>query len=321
MNANAQQNAVEYLKTKKSVAVFMHIEPDWDALGSASALQCVLRENGVLCDVYTDAPLSFAMSLIRTDTRVYNDDENSPFDYECLCVLDAGDIKRLGRAAKRFAEHADTVCIDHHVQNGSFAKLMCVDPAAAATGQILYELCGGKVSKQAAAYLFAAISSDTGSFKYSNATSRTFEIAAELTKTGIDMSQICEALYESKTEVQLRLTAETIERTHLYCDGKVAVCAIPNEVLIKYGATKSDTEALSALPRTICSVLASAFITQQGEGYVKASFRSKGSVDVQRVAAALGGGGHIHASGATFIATLKEAESRLAELLSQAIET
>ncbi len=290
---------IEHLLSVQSVAMLTHVNPDWDCLGSSLALQSVLRRHGVRCDIVTDEPLSSHLSCFGDSVRVY---DGGSLDYGCLCCVDAGDSGRIGLRAKAFSTHPDTVCIDHHLGDGSFAQLSYIDPDAAAVGEIIFDMLKSadiEILPDTAKYLYCAISTDTGSFKYANTSPHTMEVVGELMNIGINTAQICEMLYERKTLRQLMLQGEAISTLELHCGGKIATAYISGEVYKKYNADKTDTEALAPLPRMIDGVVMSAFLSQRTPDEIRINLRAKGDYNVREAAVTLGGGGHVRASGCT----------------------
>ena len=312
------QKIIDHLKKQKSVAIFVHVNPDWDCIGSAMALRCALRSIGIKSDVFTEAPLSRHLSILDTDVIPYTEDATSP-DYECFCAVDAGGIDRIGLWGEFFKEKENTVCIDHHYQSSPFGKLSYVDPKRSAAGELIYELLvlgDLPVTKEIASYLYCAISSDTGSFQYASVNRRTYEIIIALTDTGINTTHLCSMLYERNTLTQLQLKAEAINSIKLYNGGKIATAKLTNETMLKYNADKTDADALSQLPRTIDKVMISAFLKELPDGDIRVNLRSVGDYDIEPVARKFGGGGHKRASGCTFSGvSIEEAERQLIEEL------
>ena len=314
------KKVIEHLKNSSSVAIFVHTNPDWDCIGSAMALRFALRSSGIKADVFTEVPLSRHLSIFETDVIVFAEGEAAP-DYECYCAVDVGGCDRIGKWGKFFEDKENTVCIDHHHQTDSFAKISYVEPSRSATGELIYELLalgGFEITEEIAAYLYCAISSDTGSFQYASVNRRTYEIIIALTDTGINTTYLCSMLYERNTLTQLKLKAEAIESIRLYSGGKIATAKITNEIMQKYGAEKSDTDALAQLPRSIDGVMISAFLKQQPDGNIRVSLRSLGDYNIEPVAIMFGGGGHKKAAGCTFRGvSIDEAERQLVEELEK----
>ena len=296
------KKVIEHLIKSKSVALFVHINPDWDCIGSAFALRGTLRSLGVLCDIFTEAPLNDYLGFMENDVIPYNENSPAP-DYECYCALDVNNADRIGSWGKFFTQKENTACIDHHLGEGDFAKLCYSDHKRSSTGELVFDLLeeiSFPITKEIAQYLYCAISSDTGSFQYASVNKRTYEILMALADTGIDTAYLSSMLYERNTLKKLKLQAEAIMSINVYKDGKIATAKITDEVMKKYNAVKADTEGLAQIPRTLDGVVLSAFLTEQPDGTVRASLRASGDFDVEAVARKFDGGGHKKAAGCTF---------------------
>ena len=303
----------DHLFKSKSVAIFVHENPDWDCTGSAFALRNALRQKNIRADVFTENELSHHLSFMETDVVIYNG--GIVPDYECYCAVDVGEAKRMGAWGDVFMTNENTVCIDHHIAKDSFASLSYIEHTRSATGELIFELLqftDVKLTKDIASYIYCAISSDTGSFQYASVNKRTYEILIALTEAGIDSSHLSSMLYERNTLTQLKLKAETIDSIRLFGDGKIAIASVSCETLRKYNALPSDIESLAQLPRSIDGVMISAFIKEVKEGNIRVSLRALGDYNIEPVARVFGGGGHRKAAGCRFgNISIKEAEEKL----------
>lgn len=312
---------LETLLAARRVALFPHINPDWDALGSCLALRDLLHRRGILCDIWTDEPLPFALDFFQTRVRCYTPDA-ALHDYDVCCAVDCGAANRLGNRADAFAAHPHTLCIDHHFSRTPFASVSYVDGDAPATAQIIFDMMDAlaiPLTKEVAQYLYCGLSTDTGSFQYASVTRHTYEVLIALSDCGIDTAALCAMLYERKTLAQLKLKGAAIDSLTVH-DGVIATAGVSYEQLQTYGATKDDTDGLASLPRSVAGVCASAYYTEQMPGVVKFSLRSEGDIDVAAVAATFGGGGHRRAAGMTINATIEEALVQVVPLLRRAVE-
>ncbi len=305
-----------HLFTSESVALFVHKNPDWDCIGSAFALRAALRAAGVQCDIFTEEALSHYLSFMESDVIPYRNGF-SP-DYDVCCAIDVGEAARMGLWANFFCAARDTVCIDHHIQRTAFAKMSYVEKERCCTGELIYELlrtAKATITKRIAEYLYLAMSSDTGAFRYAGVNRRTYEILAELYDTGIDTAYLSAMLYERDTLPQMKLRARAIESLTLYGDGKICTAMITADDLKHFGASKSDTEGLAQLPRQIDGVEISVFLSDREDGTVRASLRATGDRNIEPVARLFGGGGHSRAAGCTFETDIRTAEQMLVKEL------
>lgn len=282
---------IKAIKKSSSVLLFPHIHPDGDALGSCFALCGSLRAAGKQADVLLEEEYPARFSFMNADYLIY--DESKQYTYDLCIAVDTSDMKRLGKRVEIFSEH--TACIDHHATNEYFADVNYVQERAA-TGEIIYELIremGLPLSQNTAEWLYAAISSDTGNFKYSNTTADTHAIISDLYRVGIHAYKINKHLYETQKYSQLLLTKQAIENIQFYKNRTVAVTFIPYSPQIDW----DETGGLSNLMSSIAGVEVGIFIKEAEPKKYKFSLRSNFTADVAKIAYSFGGGGHIRAAG------------------------
>lgn len=305
------ERIVEIIKNHQTFAVCGHVNPDGDCVGSCVALCRAL------------AMLGKRVSLLmqKTDVAhnllpVWDDGFCTPADdAEVFVALDCGDAGRLLCGAEPLSRAQMTVCIDHHVTNTGFAQVNVVDPHAAASGELVFTLAadylGLPLVPELALPLYAAISADTGSFRFSNTTAQTYRIAARLAETGLDFSSLIHKMFGTHTLQQLQAQAYAVEHTTLHCNGKIAISTMPHAYLDERGMTFDDVDFLSAMPRSIEGVEVGVYLKEKTDNEVKISLRSNELVDVAAIAAQFGGGGHIRAAGATLAGTLEDAKAQV----------
>ncbi len=284
-------NIIQAIKESSRVLLFPHIHPDGDALGSCFALCSSLRAAGKQADVLLEEEYPARFSFMDADYLIYDDVKQYTPD---LCIaVDSSDTKRLGKRIAVFSGH--TACIDHHTTNEYFANVNYVQERAA-TGEMIFELIqkmGLPLSKYEAEWLYTAISSDTGNFKYSNTTSQTHMIISELYRVGIDAYKINKHLYDTRNYSELLLTKQAIENIQFYQNKTVAVTYIPYSPDIDW----EETGALSNLMSSITGVEVGIFIKEAEPKKYKFSLRSNLTADVAKIASFFGGGGHVRAAG------------------------
>src|SRR5207248_8768581 len=241
-----------------------------------------------------------------------------PFDVAVLTDCPSpqrteGLIDQARRAARLI------VNIDHHPDNRSFADVNWLDVEAAATGEMVYELLdalGVPLTPAMATNLFTAIHTDTGSFRYSNVTARTFMIAAALVAAGARPELVSESLYERRAPDALRWLGEALARVEVSADGQVGWLALPASAVPERIV---ESEELVNYPRSVASVRV-ACLLRELDGTVKVSLRGKGDVDVQKIAAQFGGGGHVNAAGCTVPGPLPEATRVVLAAVRRAVD-
>ncbi len=298
---------VETLAEKSKFLIIFHISPDGDATGSAFALKRMLegigKEAYCLCAQNVPDRLLF---LSSSQASVDIDSLPADFDFDCVITCDTAAPNRLGSLWDKFEGKIDLM-IDHHGVGTVYADNFIV-PTAAATGEILYDIltrlakkCGmEELPIEVCALLYAAISSDTGCFRYNNVKEHTHRIAASLISRGIDSADINHRLFGIKTLRQMQVEHAGFERMNLYEDGKIAVITFPYDLKAQYGADDETLETLIDVARCVKGVEISVVIKQSTEEKrYRVSTRSNTNFDVARLCSLYGGGGHERAAGCT----------------------
>jgi bifunctional oligoribonuclease and PAP phosphatase NrnA len=308
----------EILRTRQRFVVLSHARPDGDALGCTLAMTLCLRQIGKDVTAWNEdgVPEKFGylpQAALITKPPV------EPQRFEVAIVLDNAVENRAGTARKAVA-HADVwINIDHHISNDRFGDLVHVDTAAPATGQVLYELfrAGGlPLTYEMADNLFVAMSTDTGSFQYPSTTARTYEIAAELIRAGVDVGALSQKMYESHPRRRLELLRALLNTLRFTSKDRVASFALSAETARAVGARPEDSEGLIDHIRSIEGVIAAAFFEEMSDGKIRISLRSKSpKIDVSKVCGQFGGGGHRLAAGARSGGTLTEVQEKVLQAL------
>lgn len=308
---------IEKIKSAEKIAVFNHVNPDGDALGSAFALKLALLKMGKKAEVFLRKgdDLSKEYKLLKGTKK----EGLSPLDCDLKIAVDCADLGRLGEFKEVFI--GNTIAIDHHITHKDFAKSTFVDPSACATGEIIFELVrelGLSLDETIAYNLYLAIVCDSGNFKYSSVTEKTHLIAAELLKTGIDFSKMTKALFDTKSIEYLNLYKKGIERLELFKDGKIAVLWFSEEDFKESGLSEKDADAIVTLPNSVLGVEVGVYIRQRDDGY-KVSLRSNGNIKVDKIALDFGGGGHEMASGFSMNLPIDEIKEKVTQKIADII--
>jgi phosphoesterase RecJ-like protein len=236
-------------------------------------------------------------------------------------VLDA-DPPRTGLFNGNYP--ADTrINIDHHITNPAEWTLTWLDPAASATGEMVYELIkqlGIAMDRDIALCLYTAIFTDTGSFRYSNTTPACMRIAADLIEAGADSWLVTENVYESFAYRRIKMLGMVLSGMERSEDGKIGWVVVTDELYRRFGATAEDTDNFVNFVRSTKGVEVAVLFRQTAAAQYKISLRSKGRVDLSGLAQALGGGGHKNAAGCTLDGTLDETRKRVLDAVSASIQ-
>ncbi|MBE7026066.1 MAG: bifunctional oligoribonuclease/PAP phosphatase NrnA [Ruminococcaceae bacterium] len=283
------------IKKYDTFSILPHINPDSDAMGSCYAIKYALESMGKCAVVYTGESLPKHLEFLGAEYSVF--DKAQEYD-ACLCI-DCGDIGRIGDR-KAFMDLSKlSINVDHHYANSCFADMNYVDASACSAGEICYELInllGVEITKECAFYLYSAICADTGGFRFSNTTPKALRIAADLLECGIDVAKINKALFDTQSFDQMRLKGEIAKEVALYADGFVGVACVTKDMLSRYGISEKDIDNIVDIARSVEGVEVAVSI-KEGSELVKVSLRSNEYIDVSKIAAKFGGGGHVRASG------------------------
>ncbi len=315
---NKFSKIIREIKKAESIAILNHVNMDGDAVGSAFSFAKTLSDMGKKVKVILEeAPPSFLEEFCDD----YITDTEEIFDL--AIAVDCGDIGRMGNRRGIFERAKRTLCIDHHLSNPGFANVNYIKPTASSTSEIIYELImklKGKISKRQAEQLYAGIITDTGGFKFSNTTPESFKYSAHLLTCGADINNVCIEIYESESLEKMKLKSRALDSLRLYEGGKISSVMITRKDFEETNALVSDCEGFSDIGRGIYGVEASFCITVKNS--CKVSLRSKHYVDVSKVAAHFGGGGHRRASGFTLPGDtdVTELTQKLVNLLSEEIK-
>jgi phosphoesterase RecJ-like protein len=312
--------ASELAKSKR-VIISGHVSPDGDCIGSSLALMLALEAKGVHAVVRFAERIPYNYEFLPGSSKIIVDvPQNESFDH--AIILDLSDEPRLGGGFPW--DRAGTVInIDHHATGDGLGTMRVRNPAASATGELVYALLvemGAKFTKEIATNLYTAILTDTGSFHYSNSTREAFDIAGRMVECGASPWEIAAAVYESDPAQRILLLGKALTTMKFVCSGRVATLAVTNAMYRDTGANKDMTDQFVNFARGIRGVEVAAFLRQVPDGSFKVSIRSRGKVDVSAIGIMYGGGGHRNASGFVVKGPLALARRTVEKAVEAALE-
>ncbi|WP_368292688.1 bifunctional oligoribonuclease/PAP phosphatase NrnA [Dehalobacter sp. TBBPA1] len=310
------------LDTISEAALLTHISPDGDCIGSMLALGIALEGlNKKIC-YYNPGFLPVNLKFLPGVDKICSVLPPEEFP-ETLIFIDCAEAERAySGLCPEFLQGKTVINIDHHISNNGFGTVNWIDAGAAATGEMIFHLLGEmgvSMTKEIAENLYTAIITDTGRFSYSNTTVESFRIAAELLKTGLDLVQINNILFEQKSLAQTRLLQKALTNLELHQQGTMAVIVLTREDFEETGADESLSEGLVNYARNIEKVEAAALLKEIAPDEIKVSFRSNTWLDVNQVASRFGGGGHRRASGCSINGTMGQARKMIVSALEEAL--
>ena len=314
----------EVIEKHQSFALLSHVRPDGDAIGSQLALGFSLLAMGKSVRMINEDGLPDNLAFLAGSERIESP-PSEPIDVEVAIALDTATKPRLGEAALHAVSAAGLwLNIDHHISNPGYGDINCIDATSPATGQILYDLItrlGMPMPAETRDAIYVAVSTDTGSFQYPSTTAKTYEMAADLIRRGLDVGTINSKTYDDHPYRRLELMRallNTLERTP---DGIVAHWELREKTRIDLALRPEDSEGLIDVIRAIRGVQLAAFFEELPDGKVRVSMRSKDKrLDVCQIAMEFGGGGHALAAGIRMKGPMDEAKPRVLAAIRRKVE-
>ena len=302
--------------------VTSHIRPDGDAIGSALALAHALRRLGHDVRVLNEDGVPESLRFLPGSDWVQK--PGGPVTADIAFALDNATQPRLGDSVNAaIAGVPLLVNVDHHVSNTRYGHQHYIDSASPATGQIVAEwldAAGVAIDRAIAENLYTAISTDTGSFQYSNTTPATYRWAARFIETGIDVGELNRKIYQSSPLRRVKLLGELLNVLEISPDGRVASWYLTTEMLERAGARPEDSENMIDHIRGIDGVVVAAFFEELPEGKIRLSLRSKDArFDASALCGTFGGGGHVMAAGARLRGPITDARHRVLSSIHEAL--
>ncbi|MEW6715272.1 MAG: bifunctional oligoribonuclease/PAP phosphatase NrnA [Nitrospirota bacterium] len=314
------------IRQNKSFLIVCHINPEGDAIGSILALALGLKRLGKkdICILSRDG-VPETLKFLPSSKLIKQTPPKKVFDV--LCIVDCNTLERTGFKELKAKQ---TVIIDHHIlpddadKSELYGKLSAsiIDPEAAAAGILIYKLLTAlkiPIDKNIAVNLYTAILVDTGGFHYSNVSPESLSIASHLVEAGARPWDITKELYESVPYRRLELLGLSLST--IGNDGVAAWMSTTADMFKKTGTTAEDTEDFVEYPRKIKGIKAAVFFREDKSGFIKISLRSKGRVNVERVAKSFGGGGHVAAAGCRIKGTLQEVQKNVFKAIRKELLT
>ncbi|PYK39968.1 MAG: hypothetical protein DME60_08975 [Verrucomicrobia bacterium] len=312
------------LRAHQRFAVMSHVRPDGDALGSQLALSLSLQQLGKDVRVWNEEGMLEKYSFLPR-AELVTKPPSTPEDFDCAIALDTAIQNRLGTALGAVRSAKIWINIDHHPSNPGYGDVIHVDPDAPATAEIIFRLIKSQslpFNRDIAENLYAAISTDTGSFQYPKTSAHTFEIAAELIRAGLDVGRLNQQLYENYPRRRLELLRELLRTMRFEHGDRVASVSLSLKTSAGLGVLPEDNEGLIDHLRAVRGVIVAVFFEELADGKVRVSMRSKSEVvDVSAICQKFGGGGHTLAAGARVPGTLAEVEKKVMEKIGNVLES
>jgi phosphoesterase RecJ-like protein len=317
----------ELIHAHKRFVLTSHVRPDCDALGSELGMAGVLTALGKDVRIVNPHAIPPNLAFIDPDHRIRQIGRDIPndglTDYDALMVLDTSARAQLGDMGEVLrATKAKKMILDHHVSEDDLGAEAFKNTSAEATGRLVVEAAehlGVPLTPEIATPLFAAVATDTGWFRFASTTPTTFEVGAKLVRAGAQPDAIFRSLYEQETLARLLLRGRILGRTKTELGGRLIHTAALKEDFEETGAMPSDTEDVINLTLAVAGTEVAVILVHTPSGNYKISFRSRGPVDCNQLAAQFGGGGHKAAAGASLPPPFEVAQAKVLDAARKAM--
>jgi phosphoesterase RecJ-like protein len=298
----------EIVLNNNSFLITTHVNPDADAIGSEVALYLILKKLGKKATIINHSSTPYNLEFFNKQNVIKQFNEKldkEVFDeVDVLVALDFNRANRIVSMENSFcASKKLKICIDHHQDGEGFVDHSFIDTDSCATGHIIYNFIKEtkivKLDKDIAYLIYAAIMTDTGSFRFDRTTAEVHLVIAELIKFGVNPEEIYDKIYDQSKFSKIKLLGRALESIQLRAENKLSYMILTQKDFNEINAIESDTENFVNYNLSIENVVLGILFIELNDGF-KVSFRSKGNIQVNKLAAEFGGGGHINAAGARF---------------------
>ena len=325
MHYTKSKDILEKINASERILINCHKDPDPDSIGSALALKRVLVNMGKKVDVICLSPILYEpVSYLSGYDEIKRGVDFKSFDfsgYDLFLIPDTSSLDRV-TGDKNINIPIFSIVIDHHKTNANFADINLIEDEKASVGEMLYDIFedfGINIDIETADCLMAAVVGDTGAFKFPSTTKRTFEIVVDLINKGADKNKAITNIYRDEDFGVIKFWGEVLTRMQLNEKGRYVWSAVPYAIFEKCGKPKTGKETAASNFSQIVKGTDFGFVASEEEDkYLKISFRSRSGFDTSKIAAELGGGGHVYASGASIRGlSFEEAVKRLLEVVDK----
>jgi phosphoesterase RecJ-like protein len=296
------------LKNAKSAIIACHVDPDGDAIGSMLALGMVLEQLGLAVYYYSQDSVPKIYRFLAGSDKIKREITNFTH-FDLAFVVDSSDISRIGDKIDLRQVASRIVNIDHHPDNTQFGDINCVKKSSC-VGELIFDLAAAlkiKVDKKMADCLYTSIITDTGNFRYDNTGVKTFLIAADLLRAGVNTHELTTRIYDNKSVQAVRIAGRALAGIKFSEDRQVGWSVVTEAMMEEVGARAEDVVGIVDAIRSIEGVEVAIFFREE-KGKVKINFRAKERVNVSEIARRFGGGGHLKAAGAVASGPIGEVE-------------
>ena len=312
------------LTSSRSVFLTVHQRPDGDALGSQLAIALMLRRLGIRTFMANADPVPERYSFMPSSDRILSGSAarpgRFPARFDSAVVIECASLKRAGACGALARRARAIINLDHHLNNTQYGTYDLVDtsaPAAVMLAEALREVLGIPLTRDMAVNFYVGVYTETGGFRYSNTTPEILRFASRLVEAGVNPRWVGEQVYERVPLRRHRLLARALEK--MTVRNGVAWMTLTRADFAAVGAKEEDVEDFIENARALKGIRLAVFLRETPRGEIRASFRAKSRIAVNRIAERFGGGGHAYAAGCTILGMgMEEAHRRIASAIRAA---
>ena len=309
--------AIKMVKEANLIYISAHINPDGDAIGSTFAVYFALKQLGKDVHVVMPSYSEVFEFLPGVKDRVDSIKEDS---YDLLIALDSSDHTRLVISDDEYERAKKVIMLDHHQIARPYGDFRYINDNKSSASEIAYlfiKELGVEFDSNIATLLYTGIMTDTGSFNYSNTSSDTLRVTAQLVDYGAKTVEVCKRLNDTIKESKLKLLAKSIDNMEVFYDGKVRYTYVDYLTINGLGIHDEDAEGMTNYLRSVEGTEVAVYVRGKSDGSIKVSMRSNGNVDISKIAISFGGGGHPRAAGYTMQDNIDVGKEKLIKAIGE----
>ncbi len=319
------KKVIACIKRNKKFLITTHINPEGDALGAELAFYKLIKALGKKAIIVNDDDLPYGYDFLPEARQINYFKSGLKIDFDCFVILDCSDLKRCVDVYKLNRAGKPVLNIDHHISNSKFGDINLVDPHASSCSEIIYRIfkqSRAPINKEIAILLYVGILTDTGSFRYANTSSFTHQAVAELLKYKIDITGIYRQLYENKPLKELKILSTLLQNVRQSEGGKIVWFELYRGTLKDKVVSFDLNERLLTFARSVKNMEVALIFKeiQNKTAQVKISLRSRGQIDVNKIAQFFGGGGHKSASSCTVAGKIPQVRQKVLAKIKESLK-
>ncbi len=314
------------IRAGKKFFIAGHLNPDGDSLGCTLTVTSLLERLGKTVYAYASPAIGNDLKFLPGLSKIHVGELPQKPDFDTVILLECSDRQRGGDLESVLTKAKTLVNIDHHLVSDDYGHVNHIDSKASSTAEIIFQLFEASGEENLlptpdeATCLYTGLVTDTGRFVHSNTTSEALRVASALVALGADVQQINQVIYFTKSYIELKLLGRALEKMEMRFDNKYSQIILTHRDFASFGANPAQTQGIVSQPTMIPGVEISALIKEEPDK-VSVNLRSRGSVDVSKIAQTFGGGGHARASGFKVTGkTVQEVADALAEVVHDVVK-